>query len=148
MLGSMIRPSFERRCYMKVRDSTLVSNLSMLMFMLLSLLRNRNIFRCRSCRAPTSFFWKYWNGPLIPNGRRIYLYLPKQVGNVVRRLDSSSSLTCQYPEAKSAFEKTMASRSSCSRPTSSMIGSVKCSLGMHLFSSCGSRHTRRSPDFL
>ena len=49
LLGSMLRPSFEIRCPMKVSDSTFVSSFALFSLMAFSLHRNRNLFRCRSC---------------------------------------------------------------------------------------------------
>ena len=80
-----------------------------------------------------------------PNRRRSHLNLPKGVWNAVNRLDDSSKYTCQYPDDRSALEKTLAPVSSCN--TSSSMGMVYLSLCSTLLSSCGSMQTCCVPSF-
>ena len=76
----------------------------------------------RSCAQSCSLFAKISADTFVPNGMRSHLNRPCGVANVVSFDDSSSSLTCQYPDFRSTVVIILAFDNSGS--TSSSVGSL------------------------
>lgn len=90
--------------------------------------------------------WKNSGAEEIPNGKRLNLYRPNGVINVVKAWDSSSSGNCQNPEFASSFVNHFAFRTCPSTCSVTGIGCI--SLSTLLFNVCKSTQILRSPDFL
>ena len=73
---------------------------------------------CSPSISSCIFFWKTSGAELMPNGMRLYRYLPKGVWKVVRYDDRSSRCMCQNPWRTSRTVNTLAL---CSRVVISSI---------------------------